>query len=719
MILQRLFCFVCAAALPWCAAVLQADEPVDSPLVQFGLAELTEAGDAPDLRLEIDPTLGEQAYVLDGTALVLRGGDERGLMYGLLETAERIRLHGPGALGDGFAGEPFLARRGTKFNIPLDARTPSYDDTGDAAQRNIAEMWNFEFWREFFDQMARDRYNMVSFWNPHPFPSMVRSEAFPDAALDDVCITALVPNGRENEWGDPQLVSARVMGNLRTVKTISIEEKIEFWRRVMRHARDRGIDVYWITWNICLNSVARPVHDYYRTYGTRVPDEQPGKYGVTHDINNPVTIRYLRDAVKTFLLTYPDVTGIGVTAGEHFPATKGPKVHREDWLWQTYGEGILDAKRQQPERRINFIHRVWNTDFDSILDRWGAYPDSFEISFKYARARLYSSPRIPFADELVEAMKPHGLKSWWNLRNDDIFVHRWGDPDYVRAFLQNFDRDATAGFHLGSDGYVWGREFISKQPKSPRELEIHKHWYAHMLWGRLAYDPGLDRDFFVARLTDRYPGVDAGQLQDTWQTASQIIPRVNRFYWRNWDHMWSVENSNSHKESFHGIEAFAKGETMPGSGLLNVREFVQGELSGSMPTGITPLAVARRLDEDARQTLAGVDILTSTTNGADLQAALDDMRSMALLGQYYADKIRAAIDYGAFLETREKHRRESAGRHALAAYEHCTDYVDHNQARYHSQMLSRPGALDWPAFLAHARGDLARVLGAVAPNPSR
>ncbi len=719
MILHRLFCFVCAATLPWCAVVLQANEPVDSPLVQFGLVELSEAGDAPDLRLEIDPTLGEQAYVLDGAALVLRGGDECGLMYGLLEAAERIRLHGPGVLGGGFAGEPYLARRGTKFNIPLDARTPSYDDTGDAAQRNIAEMWNFEFWREFFDQMARDRYNMISFWNPHPFPSMVRSEAFPDAALDDVCITTLVPNGRENEWGDPQLVSASVMDNLRTVKTISIEEKVEFWRRVMRHARDRGIDVYWITWNICLNSVAQPVHDYYRTYGTRVPDEQPGKYGVTHDINNPATIRYLRNAVKTFLLTYPDVTGIGVTAGEHFPSTRGPKVHREDWLWQTYGEGILDAKRRQPERRVSFIHRVWNSDFDSILNRWGAYPDSFEISFKYARARLYSSPRIPFADELVEAMKPHGLKSWWNLRNDDIFVHRWGDPDYVRAFLQNFDRDATAGFHLGSDGYVWGREFISKQPKSPRELEIHKHWYAHMLWGRLAYNPGLDRDFFVARLADRYPGTDADQLHDTWRTASQIIPRVNRFYWRNWDHIWSVENSNSHKESFRGIEAFAKGETMPGSGLLNVREFVQGELSGSMPTGITPLAVARRIDDDARKTLAGVDVLTSTTNGADLQAALDDMRSMALLGQYYADKIRAATDYGAFLKTREKHRRESAGQHALAAYEHCTDYVDHNQARYHSQMLSRPGALDWPAFLAHARGDLARVLGAVAPNPSR
>ncbi|GAI80679.1 unnamed protein product, partial [marine sediment metagenome] len=48
-----------------------------------------------------------------------------------------------------------------------------------------------------------------------------------------------------------------------------------------------------------------------------------------------------------------------------------------------------------------------------------------------------------------------------NLRNDDIFVLRWGDADYVREFLQNVPRDLMrfeAGFYMGPDGYVFGRE---------------------------------------------------------------------------------------------------------------------------------------------------------------------------------------------------------------------------------------------------------------------
>ena len=87
-------------------------------------------------------------------------------------------------------GAPFIERRGLKFNIPLDIRTPSYQDAGDAAQNNIAEMWNFEFWREYLDAMARDRYNVLTLWNPHPFPSMIHLDDYPDVALEDVCGTS-------------------------------------------------------------------------------------------------------------------------------------------------------------------------------------------------------------------------------------------------------------------------------------------------------------------------------------------------------------------------------------------------------------------------------------------------------------------------------------------------------------------------------------------------
>ena len=152
-------------------------------------------------------------------------------------------------------------------------------------------------------------------------------------------------------------------------------------------------------------------------------------------------------------------------------------ITREQWIWEAYGLGILDAKKEDPERNVEFIHRVWNTNLDKIFNFWQEYPDSFQASFKYARARLYSTPTPDFAAGHIEAMKKYGLKSWWNLRNDDIFVHRWGDPDYVKTFINHLDMENTVGFYMGSDGYVWGREFNSLNPELAGVLELEKHWY--------------------------------------------------------------------------------------------------------------------------------------------------------------------------------------------------------------------------------------------------
>ena len=83
------------------------------------------------------------------------GADAAGAMYGGLALAEMIRLE-KGLPGDAsIVCAPAIGRRGIKFNIPLDARTPSYDDTGDAAQTNIVHMWDFAFWREFLDERSR------------------------------------------------------------------------------------------------------------------------------------------------------------------------------------------------------------------------------------------------------------------------------------------------------------------------------------------------------------------------------------------------------------------------------------------------------------------------------------------------------------------------------------------------------------------------------------
>ena len=60
---------------------------------------------------------------------------------------------------------------------------PAYADCGDAAQQNMLMTWDIDFWKEHLDHMARDRYNTITMWSGHPFPSMVKVPDYPDVAL--------------------------------------------------------------------------------------------------------------------------------------------------------------------------------------------------------------------------------------------------------------------------------------------------------------------------------------------------------------------------------------------------------------------------------------------------------------------------------------------------------------------------------------------------------
>ena len=175
-----------------------------------------------DLSLVPPKAKGAQTYALrkrtEGarTTYVVLAADPVGAMYGGLDLAEAIHLGTLAELED-CDRSPFILRRGIKFNIPLDARTPSYSDAGDAAQHNIPEMWSKDFWREFLDEMARQRFNVLTLWNLHPFPSMVRVPEYPDVTLADVMRTRVKFDSTYSLSGK-DMVRKEHLANLETLK---------------------------------------------------------------------------------------------------------------------------------------------------------------------------------------------------------------------------------------------------------------------------------------------------------------------------------------------------------------------------------------------------------------------------------------------------------------------------------------------------------------------
>jgi hypothetical protein len=539
---------------------------------------------AEKLKMPVD--FGWQCYSIrigqsNGQKIIyILTGDNTGAMYGGLDVAEAIRLGTTDQFTDS-DHKPYLERRGIKFNIPLDLRTPSYSDMGDAAQQNIPVIWDFGFWQQQFDEMARNRMNVISLWSENPFPSLVKIPEFPKIALDDVWRTKIALKDNYNLSGRG-LVTKEMMDDHEIVKKISIDEKIKYWRNVMQYAHDRGIEVYWFTWNIF-------------TYGI------DGKYGIDDRQNNDTTIAYFRSAVREMVLTYPNLDGFGITAGENMQGNRS-KYSNEEWLWKTYGLGVSDALKKQPQRKIRLIHRFHQTNFSTITEAFKDFPGILDMSYKYSIAHMYAVPDPPYIKSYMHLFSP-SLKTWLTVRNDDIYSFRWGNPEFARQYILSIPEiDKIAGFYMGPDGFTWGRDFLGKDNVSPRPLIIQKHWYSFMIWGRLSYDPKIDDELFLMSIRDRFKNIPANELMNSWSAASMIFPWVTRFIWGDVDYKWFPEASISRHtfKGFYTVKDFMEVEPQPESGISNIIRWAQYYKSDRPDTVMSPLAAADTISKYVR-----------------------------------------------------------------------------------------------------------------------
>ena len=86
--------------------------------------------------------------------------------------------------------------------------------------------------------------------------------------------------------------------------------------------------------------------------------------------------------------------------------------------------------------------------------------------------------------------------------------------------------------------------------------------------------------------------------------------------------------------------------------------------------------------------------------------ALGDYEAQALLGRYYAAKIRSAIDLAEFNASADAAAQTSALKHAENALAHWKQYATIYDRQYTPQLLNRVGPTDIPALTAKAAEDI-------------
>ena len=545
--------------------------------------------------------LGEQAYALRttkkaNTSYWVMGGDINGAMYGGFQIAENIKFYGFNEIFN-TQESPTILNRGIKLNLPFDEKAPTYESNskGSSYKNAIQHVWDITFWQEWFDEMARHRYNYVSVWNNHPFTSLVVLPDYPDLAIQDVT------------------------GFDGFSKKMTIEEKIAFWKQVMKLAHARGFEFMFFNWNVWVANAH-------------------GKYGLANAETSKANKTYMYKSMLKLLETYPDLDGFGVTNGEN--------KSNQDFLWEAYGKAMYDYAVKNPQRKLRFIHRWHQTSLADIKKTFAGLFElpnvTFEMSYKYSKAHMYSTP-VPKHFEKYNTSKQlleNNMRTWFTVRNDDFFYHTWGDPSYARTYLNGMIEYGKhfAGFYIGSDGFCPTRTFFCKNSVSQGILEVQRQWYMNMIWGRLAYNPQTPDLLFKYHLKSKYPVASADELFVAWSKASSGIQKTTELMHEDFDldFKWYPEACLTYK-GFATVDLFAAADIGPGSLLCNIKNSAKDSCNGKKSS----YQLAAEIEANALSALNSVNKMNAEAN-TELGVAVNNIMAMSYLSLYYAEKIRGA-----------------------------------------------------------------------------
>ncbi len=246
-----------------------------------------------------------RAYRIErrGDQLLLQTGDDNGTLYGLLDVGEQLRWGKSLAQIPAKTVRPRLGFRAVKFNLPYMAYR-----NGPSITQHDWTCRDPKFWEAYLDNMAQNRFNVLSLWSQHLFHYMVIPEHFPEATQFN-----------EFEMGEWRM----------------------FWKELFRMAHERGIETYIINWNTFVSPSFARAHDVGGYEGAHFGDGDTTK----------ITERYTRKIIRQVIDEYDDLDGLGITLGERMGGQNPDE--RRAWLDRTILAGMRDAKR-----KIKFVYRA-------------------------------------------------------------------------------------------------------------------------------------------------------------------------------------------------------------------------------------------------------------------------------------------------------------------------------------------------------------------------
>ena len=600
-------------------------------------------------------------------AILVTGVDVRGLVYGLLELADRVE-----------SSEIAVAAFG--FTQPITETTPN-------RVRSVArgfcsetedKSWFYDraFWADYLDTLATARFNRfaLTLGLTYDFPRGVTGDYlhFPYPYLVEV-------PGYEGVHVEPALQPGERQRNLETLQFVAAET-----------AR-RGMDFQLGIWTHAYEWTDSPHSDHHIV-------------GLTPETH----AQYCHDALALILKACPQITGLTM------------RIHGESGIpegsypfWQKVFDAIPEARTPEGKPRVIEIDMHAKGLNQTMIDmavktgmpvKAGAkyWAEHLGVGYQQTDIRAAEYPREGVTGTFAVSS---GLRNFTRYGYGDFYqqgsgielLYRvwpgtqrhllWGDPALASGYGRAANFCGAAGLELmeplffkgrEGSGQPGGRDAYADASLGPANLDTAKFTLTYMNWGRHLYNPDAAPDFYHRTLKQAF-GPAGPALETALAASSRILPLVTTAWLPSasnhefWPEMYTSQSIlpvvgrplYGDNPAPHNVSAISPLDPQLFTSIdQHAKDLVARTRNARYNTSevidwLETLVATSTKGLEAARTAAGTKARTP-----EFRRAEEDILILNGLGTYYANLFLAALLYS----IREQTQDRTAAIHSQASY---------------------------------------------------
>ncbi|HEY0056583.1 MAG TPA: hypothetical protein VGB63_14610 [Pedobacter sp.] len=572
---------------------------------------------------------------------VISGFDNRGLMYGLLEVANRIEWSND-----------------RKFPM---SEVKEMSDKPDVKERAISiytmnraywesRLYNKNYWEKYLDMLAQNRFNSLvvifgyengGFLAP-PYPYFFDVEGYPEVKM-----TGISPAEQKRNLGA--------------------------FNQLIKMAHNRGIKFTVGIWD-----------HIYRGGGQAggIPgaekDANQLAVGVVSGLSGENLMPYTKTALAKFIKLVPDLDAIQF----RMHAESGLKDGEQEAFWLDVFKSI---KETAPNMKL--VLRAKGI-LESVIQGALDVGVNFTISTKYWMEQMgmpYHPTHINRENQFDLRQSygnmlryPQQYKFHWRLWNGGTTrILLWGDPEYVRRFAE------TTHLYDG-DGYEVNEPLATKMHGQPHnavpfnllnlnyryyDYEFERYWHFFQVFGRLGYNPETSPDVWKKEFERRFGKKAAPLIEKALHQASWILPRIVASVY-HYDSSFPTTRGWPEKQSLGSLPLYAKGEGSDIQQFASFDEEAQILIGGGETAKILPSLTSHWFEHASstiNKLITEAEKVIGNNRNKEFNSTITDLKILSNLALYHSRRIPAAVNYRLFERTNDVTALDNAIAHERKA----------------------------------------------------